>query len=200
MTVGVLALQGAFKEHIDKFNSINYDKFNSINYKTIEIRNLADLSKIDALVIPGGESTVIGMQLETAGMLEPIKKMISDGMPTWGTCAGLILLSDAVDNQSATSQKLLGGLPIKVVRNYYGRQNESFIGEISIVDSKEPQQQVFIRAPFIESFDEAVNVLANINYRELCSPVAVQYKNMLATTFHPELSNTDYWHKIFIAI
>lgn len=185
MTVGVLALQGAFSEHMTVFESIGVN--------SIEVKTLNDLSKVDRLVIPGGESTVIGMQIEAARLTDQIKSFIAAGKPVWGTCAGLIVLSDTVRDQKTNQQPLIGGLPISVVRNYYGRQNESFVDHITLSNEK-TESAVFIRAPYIEKISNNVDVLA----KHKKNPVAVRYKNLLGTTFHPELSKTKYWHELFV--
>ncbi|MBP7018571.1 pyridoxal 5'-phosphate synthase glutaminase subunit PdxT [Candidatus Saccharibacteria bacterium] len=190
-TIGVLALQGAFLEHIKMFNNVGVT--------TLEIRNLADLNGIDGLVIPGGESTTIGMQLKQAGMIQPIKQLIASGLPVWGTCAGMILLSDHVDNQKQDSQVLIGGLDINTVRNFYGRQNESFIGQIELLSDSTKQEAVFIRAPFIESCGGSVKVLAKLNTKNV-SAVALRQENILVTAFHPELGNNNYWHQLFVGM
>ncbi len=189
MKIGVLALQGAFSEHIDKFKQIGVE--------SIEVRNVKDLNGIDGLVIPGGESTTIGMQLKLSGMIEPIKQIIAEGVPVWGTCAGMILLSNHVDNQKQNSQDLIGGLGINVIRNYYGRQNESFVGKISVTCDNSSQEAIFIRAPFVESADDSVEVLATTAGKD-GSPVAIRQDNILATAFHPELSENTYWHEQFV--
>ena len=185
--IGVLALQGAFAEHMNIFTNLGYS--------TIQVRTINDLKNVDSIVIPGGESTVIGMQLKMSGMIKPLKQMIKEGMPTWGTCAGLILLSDDVDKQKQNSQEIIGGLPIKTVRNYYGRQNESFQAEI-LLENGNAQTAVFIRAPYIEHTDKQVQILATYNG----SAVAVQSGNLLGTCFHPELSDNNYWHKHFLKL
>ena len=190
-TIGVLALQGAFLEHIKMFNNVGVT--------TLEIRNLAYLNGIDGLVIPGGESTTIGMQLKQAGMIQPIKQLIASGLPVWGTCAGMILLSDHVDNQKQDSQVLIGGLDINTVRNFYGRQNESFIGQIELLSDSTKQEAVFIRAPFIESCGGSVKVLAKLNTKNV-SAVALRQENILVTAFHPELGNNNYWHQLFVGM
>ena len=190
-TIGVLALQGAFLEHLNMFNIMGVT--------ALEIRNMADLNRVDGLVIPGGESTTIGMQLKQAGMIQPIKQLIANGLPAWGTCAGMILLSNHVDNQKQDSQELIGGLDINTVRNYYGRQNESFIGQIEISSDRTKQEAVFIRAPFVESCSESVKVLAKLNTQN-GSAVALKQENILATAFHPELGNNNYWHQLFVGM
>ena len=181
--IGVLAVQGAFAEHrqiLEKFGA-----------ETFEIRQLRDLEQyFDGLVLPGGESTVQGKLLHDLGLFEPLKNLIEKGLPTFGTCAGLILLANKLSNDSHT---YFGTLPATVERNAYGRQLGSFYVEENFEGiGKIPM--TFIRAPLIQKVGEGVQVLATANDQI----VAVRYKNQLAISFHPELNEDLRVHKYFL--
>ena len=184
MKIGVLALQGGFQEHIHHINELGYD---GVLVKTVE-----DLKNIKALIIPGGESTTMGKLLKVTGLLSPLKEMIKNGLPVWGTCAGMILLAKNIDGETATH---LGVMDISVTRNAYGTQLDSFSTQIKLdeVDSN-PLDLVFIRAPYVSEINNSVNVLAKVNN----NIVAVRENNMLATSFHPELTSNTSFHKYFL--
>ena len=181
--IGVLAVQGAFIEHERILKSLGAEVF--------EIRQLRDLDRhLDGLVLPGGESTVQGKLLHDLGLFEPLKKLIEKGLPTFGTCAGLILLANKLSNDSHT---YFGALPATVERNAYGRQLGSFYAEENFEGiGKVPM--TFIRAPLIQSASEGVQVLATVNDQI----VAIRYKNQLAISFHPELNEDLRVHRYFL--
>ncbi|MBO5533534.1 MAG: pyridoxal 5'-phosphate synthase glutaminase subunit PdxT [Fibrobacter sp.] len=181
--IGVLAVQGAFIEHERILKSLGAEVF--------EIRQLRDLDRhLDGLVLPGGESTVQGKLLHDLGLFEPLKNLIENGLPTLGTCAGLILLADNLSNDSHT---YFGTLPATVERNAYGRQLGSFYVEENFEGiGKIPM--TFIRAPLIQKVDEGVQVLATVNDQI----VAIRYKNQLAISFHPELNEDLRVHRYFL--
>lgn len=181
--IGVLAVQGAFAEHRQILEKLGAETF--------EIRQLRDLEQhFDGLVLPGGESTVQGKLLHDLGLFEPLKNLIEKGLPTFGTCAGLILLADKLSNDSRT---YFGTLPVTVERNAYGRQLGSFYVEENFEGiGKIPM--TFIRAPLIQKVEEGVQVLATINNQI----VAVRHKNQLAISFHPELNEDLRVHKYFL--
>ena len=181
--IGVLALQGAFIEHERILKSLGAEVF--------EIRQLRDLNRhLDGLVLPGGESTVQGKLLHDLGLFEPLKNLIEKGLPTFGTCAGLILLANKLSNDSHT---YFGALPATVERNAYGRQLGSFYAEENFEGiGKVPM--TFIRAPLIQSASEGVQVLATVNDQI----VAIRYKNQLAISFHPELNEDLRVHRYFL--
>ena len=181
--IGVLAVQGAFIEHERILKSLGAEAF--------EIRQLRDLDRhLDGLVLPGGESTVQGKLLRDLGFFEPLKNLIENGLPTLGTCAGLILLADNLSNDSHT---YFGTLPATVERNAYGRQLGSFYVEENFEGiGKVPM--TFIRAPLIQSASEGVQVLATVNDQI----VAIRYKNQLAISFHPELNEDLRVHRYFL--
>lgn len=183
MTVGVLALQGAFAEHKKMYHSLGVN--------CIELRNKKDLSNhYDALVLPGGESTVQGKLLKELNMFDTLKKQIENGIPTLATCAGMILLADKIQNDNRTHFRTM---PIAVRRNAYGRQLDSFSTEAEFKGlGKIPM--TFIRAPYIETFSEDVEVLSVIDKHV----VAARYKNQLALSFHPELNDDLSIHKMFL--
>ena len=185
MQVGVLALQGAFAAHSDCLTSIGV--------QSIEVRNPEQLSSVDALLMPGGESSTMSQLLESSGLFDPIATRIADGMPVFGTCAGMILLaSEILDGRS--DQRSFSAIDISVRRNAFGRQVDSF--EATINSSVGDFHGVFIRAPRIERVGDQVEVLGSINDE----PVLVRQGNVLAASFHPELSNDARIHEYFVSI
>ncbi|MCH5155454.1 MAG: pyridoxal 5'-phosphate synthase glutaminase subunit PdxT [Clostridiales bacterium] len=181
MTIGVLALQGSVAEHIKMIKSVN-KKIDAVAVKTVD-----ELAAVDALIIPGGESTTLRRLLNEFNLLIPIKERILAGMPVWGTCAGLILLANRVEGE----YPCLSVLDVDVKRNAYGRHSESFVGEGDFDGMY--INMVFIRAPFITRVGDNVTVLAECNDR----PVAVRQGNVLATVFHPEMTRDNRVHKYF---
>lgn len=184
-TIGVLALQGAYYKHAEAVRNLGLN--------SIEVRTLQDINKIEALIIPGGESTTIGKLLIKNNLIEPIKKRIDQGMAVFGTCAGMILIAKSV---SGSEQPLIEVMDISVERNAYGRQIDSFEAEFEVKGlTGKPVNGIFIRAPKIVSISENVDVLAvhkNV-------PVLVRQKNILAASFHPELSDDLRIHSYFIS-
>jgi 5'-phosphate synthase pdxT subunit len=181
--VGVLALQGDFREHlavVDRLGAVGR-----------EIRLPEDLPGIDALIIPGGESTTIGKLATRFGLMQPLREMIDGGLPTYGTCAGLIFSSSTV---TEGSQPLLGVLDVVVQRNAFGRQNESFETDLEIEGLDTPFHAVFIRAPWVEKVGGEVAVLATVGGH----PVMVRQDNIIGTSFHPELTDDDRIHRMLI--
>ena len=184
MKIGVFALQGAFIEHINALKRLGAD--------CVEIRNSDDIIGVDRLVLPGGESTVQGKLLHKTGLFERAKDLIDQGMPTLATCAGLILLASSLSNDENT---YLSTLPMTVKRNAFGRQLGSY-EERGKVLGFEDFPMVFIRAPYIESTDKAVDTIA-ISKDHI---VGVKYKSQIALSFHPELTNDLRLHKYFLSI
>lgn len=185
MKIAVLAVQGAFIEHEKALQRLGAE--------TVELRKAEDLEQdFDGLVLPGGESTVQSRLLKELSMFEPLKKKIEEGLPVLATCAGLILLAQDVSNDE---QRGFGTLPVTVKRNAYGRQLGSFYyeGEIKGIGTY-PME--FIRAPYIESVGEKVEILAEVEEKI----VGVAYKNQLAFSFHPELTGNDSIHEKFIEL
>ncbi|MEZ4832607.1 MAG: pyridoxal 5'-phosphate synthase glutaminase subunit PdxT [Caldilineaceae bacterium] len=193
-TIGVLALQGAFREHVNIFRSIGVD--------AVEVRTPAQMLGLDGLVIPGGESTSMALIAERWGMIEPLRNWVHGGKPTWGTCAGMILLAERATGQKQGGQALIGGLHATVNRNYFGRQVDSFEADLEVtVFDDVPFHAVFIRAPAITAIDADVEPLA---YLMLATPgaerviVAARQGPILATAFHPELTDDPRWHQLFL--
>ncbi len=186
MRIGILALQGAFIEHKYMLDKLGVQSF--------EIRQKKDIEEpFDGLIIPGGESTVIGKLLRQLGLFEPIKKMIENGMPVFGTCAGLIVLAKDIEGEDSH----IAVMDIKVRRNAYGKQIDSFSQDAVIEKvSQNPIPLVFIRAPWIESAGDNVEVLCRLNGHI----VAARQDNMLVTSFHPELTDDLSFHKYFIGM
>jgi 5'-phosphate synthase pdxT subunit len=185
--VGVLALQGAFAAHARVLRGLGAEP--------AEIRTPAQLDDVDALVIPGGESTTISMLLESSGLFEPIRDRLARAtMPTLGTCAGLILLATEVLD-GRPDQRSFGVLDIAARRNGFGRQVDSFEADL-VVDGLEggPFHAVFIRAPVVERVGEDVQVLASVDSK----PVLVRQGTIMAAAFHPELSDDDRIHRRFL--
>lgn len=198
-TIGVLALQGDFREHVASLKAIGAT--------TALVRRPADLDAVDALVVPGGESTAMWKLATNADMFAPVRKRIAEGMPVFGTCAGMIMLADRITD-AAVGQETFGGLPITVRRNAFGRQTESFEEPISFDARGEVADKysgeltgVFIRAPWVEELDEGVEVLARVTSGPAIGRiVAVRQGNLLATSFHPELTADHRVHEYFVAM
>lgn len=182
--IGVLGLQGAVREHLDKLHEIEeVDPF-VLRYKE-------DLKQADAIIIPGGESTAMGRLLREFDLLEPLKERIAGGLPVWGTCAGMILLAKYITNDD---RRHLEVMDIKVRRNAYGTQVDSFTAS-AVIETVSPKEipLVFIRAPFIEGVGEKVETLLKLGG----NIVACREGNMLVTSFHPELTKDLSFHRYF---
>ncbi|MBV9284217.1 MAG: pyridoxal 5'-phosphate synthase glutaminase subunit PdxT [Acidimicrobiia bacterium] len=184
MKVGVLALQGDVSEHAQTLSDLGADP--------VEVRTPDALAAIDALVLPGGESTTMSMLLESSGLFEPIASRLDDGMPAFGTCAGMILLAkDVLDGRA--DQRSFGVLDIAVRRNAFGRQVDSFESELD-VDGLGTVHAVFIRAPYVERVGDGVEVLARVDDH----PVLCREGRVFAAAFHPELSGDLRLHELFL--
>lgn len=185
-TIGVLALQGSFAEHLAML-----EKIKGIQAKAV--KTTEDLRKVDSLILPGGESTTLGKLLNAFELKIPLINRINKGMPVWGTCAGLILLAKKVINESPH----LGVMDISVRRNAYGSQLDSFSCDLMINEvSKKAVPAVFIRAPLIEDASGEVTILAK--YKDKI--VAARQNNMLVTSFHPELTDNTAFHQYFAGL
>ena len=183
--VGVLAIQGAVAEHLELLNQIP-------DVCAQEVKYLDELNEVDGLIIPGGESTAIGRLLRDFNLLQPLKERILNGMPVWGTCAGMILLAKSLENDPTVH---LGVMDITVERNAYGRQLGSFTTEVEIEKvSSNKIPLIFIRAPYVTHVKSDVDILLEVNDHI----VACQQKQMLATSFHPELTKDTSFHRYFI--
>jgi 5'-phosphate synthase pdxT subunit len=185
--VGVLALQGDFREHLLVLRELGAD--------AVPIRRASELDEVAGLVIPGGESSVMDKLSRTFGLAEPLKKRIAEGMPVYGTCAGLIMLADTVRDAIA-GQQTLGGLDVVVRRNAFGNQNDSFETDLDIPELGEPPvHAVFIRAPVVESVGPRAHALATLDDGRV---VAVEQGALLATAFHPEVTDDYRFHSRFL--
>lgn len=191
MRVGVLALQGDFREHLAVVEGLGHEG--------VEVRTPEELELINALIIPGGESTTIGRLATIYGMIEPLRNRIEAGIPVLGTCAGMIFLGTGV---SGPDQPQLGVLDAVVERNAFGRQVDSFEAAIAVDGLDDPIEGVFIRAPWIEKVGGSVEVLATIADPETGKdrPVVVRQGNILATSFHPELTGDGRLHELFLGV
>jgi 5'-phosphate synthase pdxT subunit len=184
-TIGVLALQGDFREHREVLERLGIT--------AREVRLPKDLEGLDGLIIPGGESTTIVRLMRTSQLLDPLHKLAGDGFPIWGTCAGMILLAKRLDD---TGIPTLEAMDIAVRRNAFGRQVDSFEADLQVSALGDPlYRAVFIRAPIIEKVGPAVEVLARLPDG---TPVAARQARLLATAFHPELTSDDRFHRFFI--
>ncbi|KAJ1640501.1 PdxT/SNO family [Pavlovales sp. CCMP2436] len=218
--IGVLALQGAFVEHINALGQLGV--------RVSEVRQIAHLTDdLDGLVIPGGESTTMAIVARTLDLVEPLQEFVRSGRPVFGTCAGLIFLSDRATGQKIGGQSLIGGLDVTAHRNFFGSQIDSaerpvvLAGSIESEHANDGFRHAFIRAPVIIKVGEGVQVLATLkaNAREqalleeqlskvkdgassdsTCVIIGVQQGNILATSFHPELTEDLTWHRHFVAM
>jgi 5'-phosphate synthase pdxT subunit len=193
-TVGVLALQGDVREHLAALERCGV--------RAVPVRRPSELDDVDALVLPGGESTTMSRMLETFELLEPVRKRLADGMPAYGSCAGMILLArEVLDGRP--DQRQLGGLDVVVRRNAFGRQVDSFEADLDLTGVEGgPVRAVFIRAPWVESAGEDVEVLATVPRQPGAEAaegriVAVRQGMVLATAFHPELTGDGRVHRLF---
>ncbi|KAL6886328.1 SNO glutamine amidotransferase [Trichoderma longibrachiatum] len=224
LTVGVLALQGGFFEHIGLLHRAASVVFPSMRpeavFTAIEVRTPADLDKCDALIIPGGESTTIAFVAQQSGLLEPLRDFVKvKRKPVWGTCAGLILLAEQANGAKIGGQELIGGLDVAVARNHFGRQLQSFqatirlpfLGENQPVNQAEPVNEdfpaIFIRAPIVEELlNDNVEVLATVTRedkvkrgstvgeKEKDDVIAVRQGSIVGMSFHPELTEDPRIH------
>ena len=193
MRIGVLALQGDFFEHAAVLRRLNADRFETIH--TMEIRTARQLSEIDGIVIPGGESTTIGKLMHDSGLLDPLRQRIAAGMPAFGTCAGAIVLARDIGGRD---QPLIGLMDLRIRRNAFGRQLQSFETFLSIpVLGDPPMRAVFIRAPAIASVGPGVEVLARLQDGTID---AARQAHMLAAAFHPELTGDSRLHRYFVEL
>eukprot|EP00123_Amoebidium_parasiticum_P022672 comp9224_c0_seq1/m.4364 comp9224_c0_seq1/g.4364 ORF comp9224_c0_seq1/g.4364 comp9224_c0_seq1/m.4364 type:complete len:218 (-) comp9224_c0_seq1:99-752(-) len=198
--IGVLALQGAFIEHINIL-------VHRLGVQAATIRTVDELNDptIDGLIIPGGESTTMALVAERWGLMEPLREFAKSGKkPVWGTCAGLIFLAQKAQHTKIGGQTLIGGLDIEVDRNHFGSQVDSFETHLSAPClGDKPFHAVFIRAPVVTSAGDNVQVLSRVTHKkgtveEKDIIVAVQQGSLLGTSFHPELTGDYRWHKYFV--
>jgi pyridoxal 5'-phosphate synthase pdxT subunit len=190
MNIGVLALQGAFIEHEQMLRRLGQS--------VVQVRLPQHLETVDRLIIPGGESTTIGKLLVAYGLIEPIRERAQQEMPIWGTCAGMILLAKQITEGRPEGQPALALMDITARRNAFGRQLDSFEADLD-VDGVEgaPFRAVFIRAPLIESLGAEAEALATLDDGRI---VAARQGRLLATAFHPELTDDTRMHKLFLEL
>jgi 5'-phosphate synthase pdxT subunit len=198
--IGVLAIQGDVREHIDALSSLGE--------QVVGVRRPSELDDVDALVIPGGESTTMDKLIRAFDLQEPLRKRIAGGMPVYGSCAGMIMLADRIVD-ARPDQETLGGLDITVRRNAFGRQVDSFedelhipaIAELTTAPKGHPStfKAVFIRAPWVEEMGEGIQVLATVEVGPAAGRVvAIRAGNLLATAFHPEVTGDYRIHEYFM--
>jgi 5'-phosphate synthase pdxT subunit len=190
-TVGVFALQGDVREHLRVLTDLGA--------RAIGVRRASELEECDGLVIPGGESTTMSKLARTFDLFDPIRQRIKEGLPVFGTCAGMIMLADRVED-GTPDQETLGGLDITVRRNAFGRQVDSFEGDLDFAGLDGPVHAVFIRAPWVEDAGPGVEVLARVEAGPAAGRiVAVRQGSLLATSFHPEVDGgDDRIHRLFL--
>ena len=186
--IGVLALQGDTREHLAALREAGAE--------SLSVRRRSELDAVDALVIPGGESTTMSHLLLDLDLLEPLRQRLADGLPAYGACAGMILLASEILDAGASGRKAvpLCGIDMTVRRNAFGRQVDSFEGDIAFEGLDGPVRAVFIRAPWVERVGAGVEVLA----RAAGHVVAVRQGSMLATAFHPEMTGDRRIHRLFV--
>jgi 5'-phosphate synthase pdxT subunit len=189
-TIGVLAVQGDVREHLRTLTDLGVT--------AVTVRRTSELEAVDGLVIPGGESTTMAKLARTFDLFEPVRKRIEDGMPAFGTCAGMIMLADRIED-GAQGQETLGGLDITVRRNAFGRQVDSFEGDLDFAGLDAPVHAIFIRAPWVEAVGDDVEVLARVEQGEAAGRiVAVRQGSLMATSFHPEVGGDPRVHRLFV--
>ena len=189
-TVGVFALQGDVREHLRVLTSLGA--------RAIGVRRVAELDACDGLIVPGGESTTMFKLARTFDLFEPIRQRIKEGMPAFGTCAGMIMLADRIEG-GTRDQETLGGLDITVRRNAFGRQVDSFEDDLDFAGLDDPVHAVFIRAPWVEAVADSVEVLARVEHGAAAGRiVAVRQGSLMATSFHPEVGGDARVHRLFL--
>ncbi len=194
--VGVLALQGDVREHLAILRGLGVD--------ARTVRRPEELLEVDGLVVPGGESTTMAKLARIFDLLEPLRQAAKDGLPMFGTCAGMILLADRIEDGVA-GQETIGGLDVVVRRNAFGRQVDSFEGDVDVAALDEPFHAMFIRAPWVEEVGPAVEVLARVAAGEAAGEaagriVAVRQGHLVATSFHPEVTGDPRIHELFLDV
>lgn len=189
-TIGVLALQGDVREHLRMLADLGV--------RATGVRRPAELAACDALILPGGESTTMVKLAGIFDLLEPLRDRVAGGMPTFGTCAGMILLAERIQD-GAVGQQSIGGLDVTVRRNAFGRQVDSFEGDLDITGLGAPVHAVFIRAPWVEESGPDVEVLARVAQGPAAGRiVAVRQGSLMATSFHPEVGGDSRVHRLFV--
>ncbi|HLN77108.1 MAG TPA: pyridoxal 5'-phosphate synthase glutaminase subunit PdxT [Nocardioidaceae bacterium] len=188
--IGVLALQGDVREHRAMLERAGA--------RTIAVRRPSELAGVDGIVLPGGESTTMYKLARTFELFVPLQQAIRDGLPAFGTCAGMIMLADQIEN-GIVGQETIGGLDIVVRRNAFGRQVDSFEADLDVEGLDEQFHALFIRAPWVEKVGQAVDVVARVASGDAVGRiVAVRQANLLATSFHPEITGDHRMHALFV--
>ncbi len=190
--IGVLALQGDVREHLHVLETLGA--------RPVAVRRPSELASVDGLVLPGGESTTMAKLARIFELLEPLRARVAEGLPMFGTCAGMILLADRIED-GVVGQETLGGLDITVRRNAFGRQVDSFESSLDFVGLAEPVHAVFIRAPWVEAVGDGVEVLARVPEGAGAAAgriVAVRQGPLMATSFHPEVGGDGRVHRMFV--
>ncbi len=191
--VGILALQGDFQEHAAAIHRCGS--------RSLLVKHADDLQNIDSLILPGGESTTMGIIASRDSMIEPLRQYLQTGKPVWGTCAGMILLANQIEGQKNAGQSAIGGLDIAVKRNFFGSQKQSFEIQLSMpVVTDVALEALFIRAPGIIKTGRQVTTLASISHEGKQLPVAVRQQHILATSFHTETTGQNQLHRYFLAM
>jgi pyridoxal 5'-phosphate synthase pdxT subunit len=189
-TIGVLALQGDVREHLAALGALGADP--------VSVRRPSELATCEGLVIPGGESTTMVKLARIFDLLEPLREAVRDGLPALGTCAGMIMLADRIED-GAPGQESIGGLHVTVRRNAFGRQVDSFEEDLHVDGLAEPVRAVFIRAPWVEAVEDDVEVLARVEDGPAAGRiVAVRQGPLMATSFHPEVGSDHRIHGMFV--
>ena len=189
-TIGVLALQGDVREHLAMLERAGA--------RAVKVRRPEELEHVDGIVMPGGESTTMHKLARTFDLFEPLRDALRGGMPAFGTCAGMILLADRIED-GAAGQETLGGLDITVRRNAFGRQVDSFEGDLDFAGLDGRVHAIFIRAPWVESVGDDVEPLARVDHGPAAGRiVAVRQGPLMATSFHPEVGGDSRIHRLFV--
>jgi pyridoxal 5'-phosphate synthase pdxT subunit len=190
--IGVLALQGDVREHRAMLEQAGA--------RTRAVRRAAELDEVDGLVMPGGESTTMYKLAQTFELVDPLRARLREGMPAFGTCAGMILLADRIEG-GVVGQETIGGLDVVVRRNAFGRQVDSFEADLDVVAFGDAFHAMFIRAPWVEKVGADVSVVAKVaSGSEVGRIVAVRQAHLLATSFHPEITGDHRFHELFVDV
>lgn len=188
--VGVLALQGDVREHLAMVEQAGA--------QPVRVRRPTELDGLDGLVMPGGESTTMSKLARTFELLDPVRARLREGLPGFGTCAGMIMLADRIEG-GVPGQETFGGLDVVVRRNAFGRQVDSFEADLDVTGMADPFHALFIRAPWVEKVGADVQVVATVaSGAEMGRIVAVRQANLLATSFHPEITGDHRFHQLFV--
>jgi 5'-phosphate synthase pdxT subunit len=190
--IGVLALQGDVREHLAMLRRAGAE--------AVAVRRPEELAEVDGLVVPGGESTTMSKLARTFDLLDPLRTAAKEGLPMFGTCAGMIMLADRIEGGVA-GQETFGGLDVVVRRNAFGRQVDSFEADLDVEGFADEFHAMFIRAPWVEKVGDGVEVVATVASGEAAGRiVAVRQGNLLATSFHPEITGDHRFHELFVGL